>query len=227
MRKLTLTALSSVLFLSGCGAIIGAIAGNVDVGDPLALEGTEIVATSRLDSTALEVLSSSGGDEETKEGVSNVEFDDLPLGLNITRFRNEVSIGSSITVTRPDDGFPERFTLTDLSLNVTITDDVGSASIESSDFVEAITFAIDASCDRDIATECDYTLDDDTDLTQAVLVLAINNARDARDIVSILRSNGPNDITASSSFTTESTPELAGGAVIIELKSLSATVRVG
>lgn len=220
MKRISLLSIIGAVLLGGCG-LIAAFVNPIEVEDPLQLEGATIT-TQRLDNTALGTLASFAGTYTTTFN----DFDIDLQGFGVGGFRNNISIEPSLSVTRPDNGYPDSFSITSMALNVTLADDNDSVTIGSV-FQAPITF--EADCDSDAAS-CDYTFASGPDLEQALFVLAVQAASEAQRIYTIITTGqvegeGPdNNVSATLSLETESTPDLVGGTITVTLTSLSGEI---
>ncbi len=222
MKRISLLSVIGAVLLGGCG-LIAAFVNPIEVEDPLQLEGATIT-TQRLDNTALGTLASFAGTYTTAFN----DFDIDLQGFGVGGFRNNISIEPSLSVTRPDNGYPDSFNITSTTLNVTLADDNDNVTLEST-FNAPITFGLDAACASDAAS-CDYTFASGPDLEQALFVLAVQAASEAQRIYTIITTGqvegeGPdNNVSATLSLETESTPDLVGGTITVTLTSLSGEI---
>ena len=230
-----LTTLTIAAALSGCG-LLSNIIGEREIGDPFGLDNQEVVILLSAEGSAANLSVQAEGQEGTSFTFPDEDFDLRGFGGDY--IKSEVGLDPTVTVAKPIGSYPETFTVTDMSVTLTLSDEGGedgaTRSVETTSALDGdLVFTKRATC-TDADLSCGYTYDEASgvDLAAALLLeLGVDPSTDAAleraiQIIQLDGENSPNTATVSFAVTTDSTPDLAGSTVTITLKEGKSVVKL-
>ena len=221
--------LSAFLFsmvLTGCGVVANLIP-PIEVGDMFGVDQQSVTAQFS-DGQGLVTQAVSSAEDTIERSFEDMDLD--LRGFSLKELDAGISIDTSLTLTRVSSAaeFPVMFTLTKLSVDATVSDEVhGSANLEMEHSASLVYERVDSSV---TATSATYTLVSGS----ALGALSIEVNADERDllakVVDIIRLDGESSVNAATvkvSLEADSNPSLAGFSATFKLISEGTKVKLG
>lgn len=224
-----------MLVLGGCS--IASFIPPLDIGDAFDLNNTPVTITLRRITVSPGGLDESPSSLASEGSGTNTKFfsgdPDIDLrNFGVGTFTLDLTTDISTSVTRPDDGFPEHFDITELDIRLEVIQEGGAERVSLTDSFEGqVRFSLDAtSCDPDSEDEdetCRYRFDGTQSTLNEELKFELENqGAQANRLVQIIRQEGTHTVRVTLDATTQSTPELDGSELTLTLKHLSTTIKL-